>query len=70
MNKNTLTLIVFLLAVNVSGSQADERQIVKVGGYHFPPFVEDINGQKNTGLSSFLLHPRGVLIISMLENTT
>ncbi len=53
MKKYMLPLFMLVMfAVNIA--HADERHIVKVGGYHFPPFVVDEHGV-GTGLSLDLL---------------
>ncbi len=53
MKTHVLTFIILLL-ISVNNLQANDRQVVKVGGYHFPPFVEDINA-KGTGITLDLI---------------
>jgi len=52
MKFKSLYLIIVLITSNLV--YADDRQIVKVGGYHFPPFLEDIN-EKGSGITLDLI---------------
>ena len=50
MNKSIIYTITMILILFVHTLLADERQIVKVGGYHFPPFVVESH-EKASGIS-------------------
>jgi len=52
--KKVIIVLLCLLITNIQGLRAENRTVVKVGGYDFPPFVEDINGQVS-GISIDLL---------------
>ncbi|MCP4678195.1 MAG: transporter substrate-binding domain-containing protein [Deltaproteobacteria bacterium] len=57
MKKRILTSVFFFLLLilnTTTNSKTHDRKVVKVGGYDFPPFVEDIDGQ-GTGITLDLI---------------
>lgn len=52
--KTILTFISIMCFIPVNSVFAQDRQIINVGGYHFPPFVYDIN-EKASGITLDLI---------------